>query len=726
MSIFNRKKVKAENEAAQQIKHTIKSDSSPAFTPLTEKESFDSFGASQHNIPTSHKNETRDTVEQSSRNMFTADSIHSKGDQTGDGQRRPYVYWPKYGEALKTLFGKKGFRVFVDISFIRSKEFVAFAKQWAELKADTPYAYYVFSFEIDHLTNEERALLNSCCSRTFKCTSAADCFQQITNKNMGWSILLLTADEQTGTNLQKSASENRVWLRYYRMNEHLELCSFQKLQPQNPLETKPYNPTAELAEVSRSASPVNRVPSTGDTVSAINCGLHIRLGKPVMSDHSSITYATSDPNLFAKIYTAQALSIDMFENKADRMLRDPVSIEGVCWPKDKLSNTQGLFVGILIPSASGVQLSKSVLGGQAGLMRYFPNWNKIDLCSLSETILEVVCKLHRLGVFIGCLNPAAIYVSDSKHVSFVDTDSWQIEGYPVLSRNLTHTPPELLGKDQSGYLYNLDEERYQIILLTFMIMMPGKFPYAKKRGASVEDGIRDASFPFGLGKKMSRAEDSERPGGVWQMVWDNISYDLCRGFYNTFSKNGFNYLPGKRLSEMLLLNQVREYKKSLLSGENGLSTDLFPRTFRRDGKHPFYRCQYCGQEHPEFYFLHTLRINNNRVNIWDRGIRICLPCTLLESSDPSATFRCQSCGRELTYSNRAKIMHDVGSNEFNRAAQKWCGDCKRHTIECSRCHRAIPFYQIKEFVDRRHNLTYKVCKDCFGTLIDEAKRTRRY
>ena len=206
------------------------------------------------------------------------------------------------------------------------------------------------------------------------------------------------------------------------------------------------------------------------------------------------------------------------------------------------------------------------------------------------------------------------------------------------------------------------------------------------------------------------------------MVWDNISYDLCRGFYNTFSKNGFNYLPGKRLSEMLLLNQVREYKKSLLSGENGLSTDLFPRTFRRDGKHLFYRCQYCGQEHPEFYFLHKIRINGNPIDIWQKGIRICLPCTMLESSDPSARFTCQSCGKLFIYTNKAKIMHDVGRNEFKWAEQKWCNFCKTHTDICPECRREIPLYKFTNYEDRLRNLSYKVCWDCKNRLIRERRR----
>lgn len=192
-------------------------------------------------------------------------------------------------------------------------------------------------------------------------------------------------------------------------------------------------------------------------------------------------------------------------------------------------------------------MTKSVFAGRAGLQQYFPNWDKHDLCDLALTIVSIICKLNMLGIRFGCVNPASIYVESSTSVFFVDLDEIQIEGFPVLSQNLTFTLPERIDKPKTPYLFTEDEENYQIALLVFMIMMPGRFPYAKRKSRSETDSIRDMFFPFGIGE-MRRSQDSERPCGIWQIVWDHLPYNLCNNFYNTFTKKVLMHFlePGLR------------------------------------------------------------------------------------------------------------------------------------------------------------------------------------
>ena len=45
-------------------------------------------------------------------------------------------------------------------------------------------------------------------------------------------------------------------------------------------------------------------------------------------------------------------------------------------------------------------------------------------------------------------------------------------------------------------------------LLIFMIMMPGKFPYALRKSDSEEDSIAEKSFAFGIGGDMRRSRDA--------------------------------------------------------------------------------------------------------------------------------------------------------------------------------------------------------------------------
>ena len=169
-----------------------------------------------------------------------------------------------------------------------------------------------------------------------------------------------------------------------------------------------------------------------------------------------------------------------------------MEIKGVCWPVDILTDEEGRFSGILVPASRGVQLTRSVLGGEAKLAQNFPNWNKIDLCTLAHTLIDTIRNVHKLGVRFGCFNPASVYITSPADVYFVDCDSWQIEGYPVMSKNVTFTPPELIDEMNTPRLYNQDEENYQTALLFFMIMLPGKYPYAKQK--SEEDQLILAVF----------------------------------------------------------------------------------------------------------------------------------------------------------------------------------------------------------------------------------------
>ncbi|MBQ8759527.1 MAG: hypothetical protein IJZ20_07525, partial [Clostridia bacterium] len=486
-----------------------------------------------------------------------------------------------------------------------------------------------------------------------------------------------------------------------------------------PAITRVFAPADGFTKISKSPKPSLVVPQKGQRVTSIGSSVTYTLKEPVMTDHSSITYATDKSDCFAKIYTKKALQIDLFENKAKRMVKESINLKGVCWPKAMLANTSGDFVGILVPASRGTQLNRSVLSGNSGIKQFFPKWDKKDVCTVACTILDTICKLHRYGIFFGCINPASIYIESATEVYFVDADNWQIEGFPVLSRNITFTPPELLAEQLKPHLFSIDEENYQMALLTFMLMMPGKYPYAKRRNNNDFESIKDMSFPFSVGGEMRRSADAERPSGAWQIIWDHLSYRMCNNFYNSFHANGKFSKPGTRLKDYEWVNAVDEFLKYLMIDKNAESRALMPSTFRRDGKRVFVRCKVCGKEHPDFYFLRSLRIQNEKVNVWDMGYRICLPCAV-DQSDTS--FTCKSCGREFFYTNRTKLVHEIGRLNFDWNNQKWCYTCKKHSIKCSKCGTEVPVFQLKEFQDKRRNLTKSVCGNCFGELLNEAKQ----
>lgn len=473
--------------------------------------------------------------------------------------------------------------------------------------------------------------------------------------------------------------------------------------------------------IGRSSKIAKIIPNVGHKVFTKYNRVPLFLKEAIMTDHISVTYSTDYTEYYAKIYTSDALHIDMIERKAERMIQEKVEISGVCWPIDMIIDNAGCFVGILVPVSKGVQLTRSILNGSTGLSQFFPQWNKTDLCVLTISILKKICKMHALGLMFGCINPASIYVENAGEVYFVDTDGWQIEDFPAFSQNQTFTPPEIMRDNRPQLLYTLDQENYQVAVLTFMLMMPGKFPYAKGKNVSEQNSIMDMSFPFSVGGGMLRSEDAERPSGIWRIVWDHLPYKMCESFYNTFHSKGKYSSPGYRLDVKEWLRMTEEYESMLKDSKRADSRSMFPRTFRRDGKRAFVRCNICGQEHPEFYFIHNIRVQKEKINIWERGYRICIPCA---NGQSDVFFTCQCCGRQFYYTNRTKVLHEIGKSEFDFKNQKWCKDCKRQTIICRHCGKEVPVYQIKEFEDRRRNLRMSVCGNCFRKMIEKSKQER--
>jgi hypothetical protein len=485
--------------------------------------------------------------------------------------------------------------------------------------------------------------------------------------------------------------------------------------------SRPFKLIANPASVERSVRSPNRVPTAGERVITKYNGIVLYLKEALMTDHISITYATNHVDFFAKIYIVDVLRLDMLENKANRMLRGKIDIPGVCWPIDILNDNNGYFVGILVPASRGVQLTRSIFNGATGLSQFFPQWNKIDLCVLTVTILDKIQKMHDLGLLFGCINPASIYIAGTQDVYFVDTDSWQVEGYPALSHNQTFTPPELLRDNKTLLIYTMDQENYQIAVLAFMLMMPGKFPYTKGKNADERDSIIDMAFPFSVGGGMRRSRDAERPSGIWRIVWDHLPYQMCDGFYNTFHSNGKYAQPGYRLDTTKWIKMTKDFNDTLMTSNGAGSRSMFPRTFRRDGKRVFVRCKICGQEHPDYYFIHSIHVQQEKIDIWERGYRICLPCA---SDQSNMSFRCECCGRQFYYTNRTKVLHEIGKSDFDFKKQRWCKDCKKRTIKCGHCGQEVPIYQMREFEDRLRNLRTSVCGNCFKELIEKSKQEK--
>ncbi|MBO5060797.1 MAG: zinc-ribbon domain containing protein [Clostridia bacterium] len=418
-----------------------------------------------------------------------------------------------------------------------------------------------------------------------------------------------------------------------------------------------------------------------------------RLVQAVETLSDSVVYKT-DSGMYAKIYKAEALDTYHFE-KCKLMVSKQVTYAGICWPQKLLYNSKGEFAGYLAGSYEGQPLQLSVFK-KAGLDTHFANWQKQDLVQLAITILQKIIILNKHNVLIGCPDPASIMVKDPQTVYFTNTDKYQVEDYPCLLRNILFIAPELLGDIGKMFLFDSKTENYATAVMLFMLMMPGKPPYAHRGRKNIKTSISEMQFPYAFGENHSKGV----PPGFWRFVWSHLYYDLKRMFYQTFQKDEALNAPDKRLSAEKWLWVLKRFYGELSSGEycknDKYSALMFPETFRKAKGVEYKPCSCCGREFPVWF-----------MDEFD----ICRSC---QHKMSSSYFDCVDCGRRFYYTIREERLHM--QRDWHK--QKHCEECKRPTV-CAVCGQTYPAYQLRGGRCRECNnrpVMTAVCKVCGRTF----------
>ena len=71
-----------------------------------------------------------------------------------------------------------------------------------------------------------------------------------------------------------------------------------------------------------------------------------------------------------------------------------------------------------------------------------------------------------------------------------------------------------------------------VATLLFMLMLPGKTPYAQKGGEDPITNIKNMDFSYPCGDKSNK----KTPDGPWGYCWSHLPYKLKEAFYETFQK----------------------------------------------------------------------------------------------------------------------------------------------------------------------------------------------
>ena len=515
----------------------------------------------------------------------------------------------------------------------------------------------------------------------------------IVDYHIDHSIVLITQDRELSKfvcDLEKNKSVRGKRLSAVRVNKY----GFLSVNKPDETESKKrekdvFKIGSKVTEIEDTIIPVHHTPQEGENVYIGGHKGHIRLEKKIASGGEGSVYATNTP-FAAKIYKPENNRRRTYE-KLKRMMTKPIEYPGICYPIDLLYNDNREFVGYLMPMAKGKELQRSVFIKPL-LQKNFPNWNKYDTVQLCVTILEKIKYLHEHGIIIGDINPANILVNSPTDVYFVDVDSYQIEEFPCPGGTVTFTAPEIQGIKYSDTLRSMGNENFAVATLLFMIMLPGKSPYAQQGGGSPAENIKKMDFSYASGDKTN----GKAPEGSWRFIWSHLPRYLKDDFYDTFHSAGKHSTETTRYTANIWLRKFKYYYELLKNGKllanDPMSIELFPTRYKKNPKLEYITCKLCGEE--------------TEKNASENGI--CHNC--LKEGEK---YNCTCCGKELFFSNRMKYVQ-------NKQKRDLCEDCFQAKMKrivdtklCKKC--GMPFNITegeKQWISQKGYMMPTTCPSC--------------
>lgn len=330
---------------------------------------------------------------------------------------------------------------------------------------------------------------------------------------------------------------------------------------------RPFKRAISVAQVSDQVRQPQVTPGEGNSVKLGPSGPSMTLSAQLGAGGEGQVFELKGDDRVAKIYHGDQLTGNRIA-KLELMASRAVSRNGICWPEKLVYTSDGSPVGYVMQKAHGHPLQKSVFVKPL-LSQRFPQWQRENLVNVCISFLEHMQYLHDLNVLVGDINPMNVLVDgDGTSVFIVDTDSFQVEGFPCPVGTVNFSPPHLQHKNFKTLLRTEDDELFAIATMLFMILVPGKPPYSQQGGESPEKNILDANFPYPLGDDHKSKNVSPGP---WRYIWSHLPYRLKELFHKAFREN-------QRIGISEWLDALRAYQNDITKGY--LSNDIFPAGFK--------------------------------------------------------------------------------------------------------------------------------------------------
>ncbi len=238
---------------------------------------------------------------------------------------------------------------------------------------------------------------------------------------------------------------------------------------------------------------------------------------------------TSKKGYVCKIYKSDK-NTNFKQKKITLLTKNKINVKGVCLPEFIAFNSNKEFVGYFMQQADGVEIKTSIFMPPL-LKKKFPHWTRWHLAVVALSILNTVKILHEHNIILGDINPNNILIKDELNIYFIDTDSFQVEGYPCSVGMIPYTKIENHGKKYSEYLRSKDDDIFAIMTLVFQILMPGKLPYSFSGGGSERENMKPENFPY---KCYDGGSYDKAPDGQWVYIWSHLPRKLKELFCKLF------------------------------------------------------------------------------------------------------------------------------------------------------------------------------------------------
>ncbi|HKQ71198.1 MAG TPA: protein kinase [Polyangiaceae bacterium] len=338
---------------------------------------------------------------------------------------------------------------------------------------------------------------------------------------------------------------------------------------------EPFRQVTEVWRGSTERLAVTDIPGEGRRVIGDRSGA-IQLTQKLAEGGEGAIFDTSLPDTVCKIYFPDHLTAARRAKLELMTTREPPA-PTICWPRELVRNEHGEFVGYLMARAKGEIFNLTVFKKPL-LEENFPDWGRAELVELSSTTLDLIRKLHAMNVIIGDINPNNFMVVSAKEVYLVDTDSFQVEGFPCTVGTPHFTPPELIGVSYGDVLRTKEHEVFAVATLLFMILLPGKPPYSGQGGGDIVENIRNHKFPY----VTDEGERSAKPFGPYKFIWSHLHPFLKRDFREIFYDGRRTPRPGDKRKDARgnegyvaqFARNLKIYADSIRAGHH--SNELFP------------------------------------------------------------------------------------------------------------------------------------------------------